>query len=107
MFTVQRSIRTRLRGQAFAMLERVGTPDSRAIQIAFTKTGVLSTCGKLRNSETKATRSRRSLPERTINKKAGWKRIQPALCRCADRPAVTSAKAQEKQSNRPKQQYAD
>jgi hypothetical protein len=56
MFTGQRGIRTWLRGQAFAMLERVGTPDSCAIQIAFTKTGVLSTRGKLRNSETKAIR---------------------------------------------------
>jgi hypothetical protein len=49
MFTGLRNIRTWLRGQAFAMLERVGTRDSCAIQIAFTKTGVLSTRGKLRN----------------------------------------------------------
>jgi hypothetical protein len=50
------------------MLERVGTLGSSTIQIAFTKTGVLSTCGKLRNSETEATRGRRSLSERSIKK---------------------------------------
>lgn len=71
MFTGQRSIRTLLRGQAFAMLERVGTRGSRAIQIAFTKTGVLSTRGKSRNCETKEARGRRLLPQRPIDKKSG------------------------------------
>jgi hypothetical protein len=56
MLTGQRGIRTLLRGQAFAMLERVGTRVSRAIQIAFTKTGVPPARGKSRHCETKEAR---------------------------------------------------
>jgi hypothetical protein len=53
--TGQRGIRTWLRDQSFAMLERVGTLDGCATKIAFTRTGVLSTRGKLRTSKIKET----------------------------------------------------